>query len=619
LKIPFGKPFPAIDSTSLRNGVAAGLVNGYINELDDYQIVPGQTLFATHANAQPVEGLYETLEGVVLGVTDGIVVKVNSDGTFTAFTGATLAAGNRTYYWAEDGQNVYVTSGDKLTRLDMTNLIATNLNENTPNLVTHLVRSKGYLLCTGNDRILHSSPFQLTQQFDSSGDITGVATITDKPGWIVMVASGSASPNNVGRIYLSKDNGSTWNKVDSFPTTNSRVECVCYMGGGVVLAGTGLTTGRIVRSTDYGATWTDLGQQGSSTRVIVIAKVDTNIAIAGCGQGSTLGEIYRSTNNGLTWTNITVPANFGNRVDSVIVWSPTVVTVGATNASDVAHIWRSTDAGASFTDVKTLDSAAGVADGVKVSSTIGLVAVNMAATGKIYRSTDTGLTWAVIGTITGLETAALPFTFLLTSTGDLLFGTAGNNAAEGGAQIWKSNDFGVTWNLVTVLEIAKEAIVNARCLVETHTAGQIIAAGRTGLPSVVGAAAKWQTGMGRNAPQGDVFYSEDISNGYEAVDSWERFNAQAVPDACTGLFENRALVYAAGPRSIEINYNSPDPEFPWQVSDPSLPYGLGGPHSWVNYDDLNTVMYLSCTDRIWEVVKFQAACSRVSAKSIPPF
>ena len=45
MKIPFGKPFPGIDPTSLRDGVAAGLVNGYINELDNYQIVPGLTEF----------------------------------------------------------------------------------------------------------------------------------------------------------------------------------------------------------------------------------------------------------------------------------------------------------------------------------------------------------------------------------------------------------------------------------------------------------------------------------------------------------------------------------------------------------------------------------------------
>lgn len=44
MKIPFGKPFPAIDPVSLRDGTAAGLVNGYMDELGSYRIVPGLTV-----------------------------------------------------------------------------------------------------------------------------------------------------------------------------------------------------------------------------------------------------------------------------------------------------------------------------------------------------------------------------------------------------------------------------------------------------------------------------------------------------------------------------------------------------------------------------------------------
>lgn len=56
MRIPFGKPFPGIDPTSLRDGVAAGLVNGYINELDNYQIVPGLTEFSTVTPVVEVTG-----------------------------------------------------------------------------------------------------------------------------------------------------------------------------------------------------------------------------------------------------------------------------------------------------------------------------------------------------------------------------------------------------------------------------------------------------------------------------------------------------------------------------------------------------------------------------------
>ena len=604
MNIPFGKPFPGIDSVSLRDGVASGLVNGYINELDDYQKIPGQTLFGTHGDAKSIGGLYETLEGVLLGVTNAKVVKINSSGTFTAFTGDAITADGY-YYWAEDGQHVFLAHGGKLARLDMDNLIVTLLNENTPSAVTHVVRSKGFLLCNGNDRIMTSSIFDLAQSFDNTGQLSGVVTLTDKPGWILMCGSRTSTPGNAGRIYLSKDNGISWTKVQT-TAANDFVMCLCYMGSGVVLAGTGITTGRILRSTDYGATWADIGQQGSSTLINVIAKVDTNIAIAGAGSAAGLGIVYRSSNNGVTWAAIATPANFGKQVNGCIVWSSTVVTVGATNATDVAHLWRSTNAGVTFTDVSTLDAAAIPIDGAKVTSSIGVMSVFSSPTGKIYRSTDTGQTWATIGTIPNLESNAIPFAFLLTSTGDLVMGTAGGNITAGGAQIWKSNDLGVSWKKIVTLNVSKEAIVNSRGLAETHTAGQVIAVGRTLLStSTTADAAKWQMGIGHNAPQGDVFFSEDSSNAYSAVDSWERFNAQAVPDGCTGVFENRGLVFSAGPRTIELNYSSGDAAIPWAVSDPALPYGLGAPNSWVNWDDLNTVMYLSCTDKVWEVVKFQ--------------
>jgi len=610
MKVPFGKPFPAIDSVSLRDGVASGLTNGYINELDDYHKVPGLTLFATHGDAAAVDGLYETLSGVFLGVTNGKVVRLNSNGTFTAFTGDTVTVGSYCY-WTEDGQHVYLAHGGKLARIDLTNLTVTLLNENTPSAVTHVCRSKGWLHTNGNDRIMGSSIFDLAQVFDNTGQLSGVATLTDKPGWILASGSRSVSPGNAGRIYLSKDNGLTWTKVYT-ATANNFIMCVAYMGAGVVLAGTGITTGKILRSTDYGETWADLGQQGSSTLINFIAKVDTNIAIAGAGSGAGLGEIFRSTNNGASWANIATPADFGKTVNGCVVWSATVVTVGAGNASDVAHIWRSTDGGATFTDVATLDAVAQPIDGVKVSSTIGLMSVYAHPIGKIYRSTDAGATWATVGTIPNLQSDAIPFAFLLTSTGDLLFGTAGNNVATGGAQIWKSTDDGVSWSRVVTLDDSKEAIVNSRGLAETHTPGQVIALGRTLLAtSTTASAAKWQTGVGRNAPQGDVFSSEDISNNYEAVDSWERFNAEQVPDAVNGVFEVDSLVFAAGPRSIEINYNSVDPDFPWALSDPSLPFGLLAPHSWVGWKGIglesfaNAVMYLTDTDGPIQVVQFR--------------
>jgi photosystem II stability/assembly factor-like uncharacterized protein len=56
-----------------------------------------------------------------------------------------------------------------------------------------------------------------------------------------------------------------------------------------------------LRSTDYGATWTNLGRQGTETQIISIENLGGGVVAAGCGIN---GHILRSTDNGLTWTNL---------------------------------------------------------------------------------------------------------------------------------------------------------------------------------------------------------------------------------------------------------------------------------------------------------------------------
>ena len=144
------------------------------------------------------------------------------------------------------------------------------INQNTPSDVTHVCRSKGFLLCNGNDSLITSSVFDLSQVFDSAASMEAVVVLSDKPGWIVATAQGSVpagsffSDLNSARIYLSKDNGITWSRVYT-DNENVFMQGLEYMGAGVVLAGTGSATGKILRSTDYGATWATSDTLGSST------------------------------------------------------------------------------------------------------------------------------------------------------------------------------------------------------------------------------------------------------------------------------------------------------------------------------------------------------------------
>lgn len=546
-----------------------------------------------------IDALYETLSGVMLTVTNGTVLRINSDATFTPFTGDTLNS-DRTYYFAEDRKHVYVAHGGKLARLDLISLTVTLLNENTPNNVTHVCRSKGYLICNGDDVIIASNEYPVSQVFDA-GFLNAGATITDMPEWIVI--GGSLTVDTGPAIYLSKDNGYSWEKVYSSALAGT-ITAMLYMGGGVVLAGMGVASGKILRSEDYGATWTDLGALlGATTSILMMVKVTTNIALAG-GIG---GVAYQSIDNGLTWNPVGTPADFGIEIGAAIVWTPSVVSIGATDAGGTAQLWRSLNGGYLSVIVETLDPASFVTAGVKVTAGIGLFAVQVSsavpAVGKIYRTTDAGANWTDIGDI-GLADGEIPWRFLMTSNGQLIFVSVGVGL---NSRLWKSTDDGLNWAVIKE-PTGETSVINA--LLETHTA-QLMAIGRVYDPAgpVNGPSnkgSKWQPPIGGGAPQGDVFYSEDISNNYEAVDSWGRFNAEQVPDAVNGVFEHRSLVYAAGPRSIEINYNQADPNQPWAFSDPSLPFGLLAPNSWVAWDQLDVIMYLTDTDNVIQVVRFQS-------------
>lgn len=603
--IPFGKPFPGIDSVSLRDGVAAGLTNGFINELGDYEKVGGHTLFATHGDAKSIDSLYCTIDGDnVLVLTNGKVALLNANGTFTALTGPTLP---RQYaYWAEDAHHVYLTTGAALTRIDITQLTYEFLNENAPKVPTHICRAKGFLVTNGNDVVIGASQFSLSQVFDTSTSLDPVVVLTDKPGWIVTTGRGTVSPNVYHQFYLSKDNGLTWSRPTS-SFANPFMLALEYMGGGVVLAGSGNITGRIWRSTDYGATWTEFGAStlGSSTIVNCLRKVTTNVVLAGTGSGGTLGHVWRSTDNGANWTD---RGSFGKQVTEIEVLNESsgIVVMVAISASDAIEVWRSTDSGSTFTLAQTLTGAGYVPAIQRLSDTVAVMSngVTTTTTQKIWRTVDAGSTWVLQAPIPDFPPDAIPYAFCVLTDGSLLMGTAGNNVGVGGAQVWKSLDQGITWNLVNELNTNKAAAIQQRGLKETHNAGTVIATGRIDLGSDgQDTAAKWQTGQGK-APV-SVFYSEDFANGYEAVDSWEFFNPESTPDACNGVFEHRSLVYATGPRSIEVNYNSAEPAFPWLVSDPSLPFGLLAPYSWVAWDQLDTIMYLTDTDNVIQVVKFR--------------
>lgn len=193
MRVPFGKPDQSIDSVELRDGVAEGLIDGYMRRLGDQEAFikrRGLKLFATHADAQPIDGLYQNALGTVLGVSNGKVFRINANQTLTAFTGDLVSVGKQCR-WAEDSGFTYLATDTHLAKLNVGTLVCTLLDgvggqPLGPGSLTHVVTSTGAILSNG-------------------------------------FLSGGAS----GDVHFSEDQGATWltyNNERQFDSTESLLE-----------------------------------------------------------------------------------------------------------------------------------------------------------------------------------------------------------------------------------------------------------------------------------------------------------------------------------------------------------------------------------------------------------
>jgi hypothetical protein len=107
---------------------------------------------------------------------------------------------------------------------------------------------------------------------------------------------------------------------------------------------------------------------------------------------------------------------------------------------------------------------------------------------------------------------------------------------------------------------------------------------------------------GSSGIPGDVFFSDDKINNYEAATSWEVYNNEAYADSCNAVVVQWNEVYGFGPESVEISFDDGVTPFA-RIEGAVIPYGLAAPYSIVNID--NTLYYLSWIDGSLRIVKLE--------------
>lgn len=219
---------------------------------------------------------------------------------------------------------------------------------------------KGWAVSPLNHVIIYTNDGGATWQMPNGSSVSY--------NWVAKTPSGSGIGNNLcihpnvreamfvvygNKVYRSGDRGDNWNQIATI-SIGSRAHSfyVSPVDTNIWLAAMENTPDCIVRSTDYGSTWTNILARDFSTygQPLEMDQNDPTVFYFAPSNSSGIG-VYKSTDVGATF-NLVAPYNnsgIGQPCDLIIQWDkPDVLFMG----DDGADIYKSTDAAATWTLVK---------------------------------------------------------------------------------------------------------------------------------------------------------------------------------------------------------------------------------------------------------------------------
>jgi photosystem II stability/assembly factor-like uncharacterized protein len=209
------------------------------------------------------------------------------------------------------------------------------------------------------------------------------------------------------QLFLSGDGGRSFSPL-TIAGTYLPSACFGPLSVAGVPAIVAVSDGKLIRSTDLGATWTTVLTSFPTLETIVADPVDHRVLLA--GSSYPYGP-YRSTDGGVTWSDV----SRGIDLSTVIAMAPSPTDSGVIFAQlEEAGLRKSTDGGLSW-----FDPSGGAPGGLGVSELFGsAIAASSGSSGTVlmggddsgrlstFRSGDGGVTWA---TVTGGMPIAVVF------------------------------------------------------------------------------------------------------------------------------------------------------------------------------------------------------------------
>ena len=314
-----------------------------------------------------------------IDVSSGVIIATASDGAILKYNGSVWSAidyksvvkpevrsvsmvNASVFYTCGGGGFINVSIDAGATRTYQANPMQAPLSD-----IYMYDGNKGWAVASTNNAILRTADGGTTWQFQSgvsvsknyvrkqntSGNIGNPFCVhpMNKNGMFILAGSS---------LYRSLNKGENWTLLASgIPGGSCHSFFVNAADTNMMIAAKGSGGGRVIGSSNYGATWYDIINPINLTSYGMPLEVDPNNANT-VYLAPDNAPLRKSTNWGTNWTILTGPApeggNFRSPCDVMIQYeNPNVIIVGdGVTGSGSGKVWRSSDGGLSWTLINTV-------------------------------------------------------------------------------------------------------------------------------------------------------------------------------------------------------------------------------------------------------------------------
>ncbi|PBQ31649.1 hypothetical protein CNR22_07665 [Sphingobacteriaceae bacterium] len=233
---------------------------------------------------------------------------------------------------------------------------------------------------------------------------------------------GPGSGQGGGAIHRTTNGGATWSNMTAsgmFTNTTSFANFITFLTPSVAIANGDPINGEfeLWRSTDAGLTWSltpGANIPNPTSGEFAIVNLYAKVGTSNLWFGTNGDRMFRTTDAGITYSASPVSGIATNTITEIAFSSPLNGVCIEVNASSVQELWHTSDGGATWSQISPVPTNMGTWDITPIPGTGYLVSYDAGTNSKISYSSDNGVTWTDWGS------TGIPYV-----TGDFVDGTTG--------------------------------------------------------------------------------------------------------------------------------------------------------------------------------------------------